>query len=189
MSTQTEIDKILSLQFIVAWAGELAQDPERLGWWQSDLVDALGGGEFFRRLVPATYKWAALQAAHQVARLVDDAARLQLPDPDQVRTLFFWGFETNEKLDARILQLKLQGLSPEVALNMPLALDSEWDRQAFSKFLESLPQNADYTSKREGRELKNPVSDCLAANVEQFAKALLPLDKTYPLPYFRVKQA
>jgi hypothetical protein len=31
---------ILALQFTIAWAGEGRCVPPRLGWWQTDLVDA-----------------------------------------------------------------------------------------------------------------------------------------------------
>lgn len=33
----TQLDRILSLQLNVAWAGEGAGD--RLGWWKSDLIE------------------------------------------------------------------------------------------------------------------------------------------------------
>src|SRR6187455_1033423 len=55
----THLDEILSLQLAVAWAGEAAGEPARLGWWKSDLVDGEGGGDLFARLVPRTAKWAS----------------------------------------------------------------------------------------------------------------------------------
>ena len=58
--TPAERDDILALQLTIAWAGETAGDPPRLGWWKSDLVDREGGGDLFARLVPKTAEWAGL---------------------------------------------------------------------------------------------------------------------------------
>lgn len=33
------LDRILALQFTVAWAGEGRCQPKRLGWWETDLID------------------------------------------------------------------------------------------------------------------------------------------------------
>lgn len=58
----TPYDQILALQFTIAWAGEGRSQPKRLGWWDTDLVDEAGGGDFFARLAPRTHAWAALEA-------------------------------------------------------------------------------------------------------------------------------
>ena len=42
--THAQLDEILALQLTVAWAGEAAGEPPRLGWWKTDLVDKEGGG-------------------------------------------------------------------------------------------------------------------------------------------------
>jgi len=39
------LDRILSFQVLVAWAGEGLSDPPRLSWWRTDMVDK-GGGEY-----------------------------------------------------------------------------------------------------------------------------------------------
>jgi len=46
------LDTVLALQLTVAWAGEGLSEPPRLGWWQTDLVDELGGGDLLARLLP-----------------------------------------------------------------------------------------------------------------------------------------
>jgi hypothetical protein len=51
--TPNQLDELLALQLTVAWAGEAAGEPTRLGWWKTDLVDAQGGGDLFARLTPA----------------------------------------------------------------------------------------------------------------------------------------
>jgi hypothetical protein len=57
----TDLDTVLTAQLIVAWAGEEGEEP-RLGWWRSDLVGDYGGKDLFRRLLPATWMWAVVQA-------------------------------------------------------------------------------------------------------------------------------
>ncbi len=90
--TQDALDTILALQLTVAWAGEGLSDPKRLDWWRTDLVDELGGGDLFARLLPKPHRWASLEAVRKVAIQVDRETRLGMAKPDQVRTLFFWGF-------------------------------------------------------------------------------------------------
>jgi hypothetical protein len=182
-----QLDAILTLQLVVAWAGETADEPQRLGWWRSDLIDEAGGGDFFRRLLPSTHKWAALEAARKVAECVDQKARQDLPNPDQIRTLFFWGFDTDERLGERLRQHKMSGRRPEEALELPLRLDSSWSRDAFQNYLQSLPKQADFVTKRQGRELPSPKDDNLAEAAAFLAGALLPLGDSYPAPYYRLK--
>jgi len=106
VSTATT-DHILALQFLVGWAGEGHCEPSRLGWWRTDAVDEMGGGDFFRRLAPRTHAWASLEAARRAAMLADRKARRLMADPDGVRTLFFWGFDLDEQLTERIRDLKM----------------------------------------------------------------------------------
>ena len=98
----TTLDHILALQITVAWAGEGLCEPKRLGWWKTDLVDELGGGDLFGRLLPKTAKWAALEAVRQAGIATDKQARAKLANPANVRTLFFWGFTIDEKLKDRL---------------------------------------------------------------------------------------
>ena len=69
----SELDEILALQLTVAWAGESGGD--RLGWWNSDLVDPEGGGDLFSRLVPKTAAWASLILVREAARVIEHEAR------------------------------------------------------------------------------------------------------------------
>lgn len=62
------LDEILAIQFLVGWAGEGRSEPPRLGWWATDLVDEFGGGDFLKRLLPNTHKWAALEAVREAAK-------------------------------------------------------------------------------------------------------------------------
>src|SRR5690349_12871798 len=69
------LDEILSLQLLVAWAGEGHTDPPRLAWWRTSLIDEFGGEDLFARLMPRTWKWAVLEAARSAARTIDAEAR------------------------------------------------------------------------------------------------------------------
>lgn len=189
LPTTQEIDRILSIQFIVAWTGESADEPKRLGWWQSDLVDPLGGGDFLKRLLPGTHRWAALQSARKIAQKVDSKARLQLPNPDLVRTIFFWGFDIDFRIEDRIRHLKAEQVAPQDALELPFELGSNWNEVTFLKYLNELDADGSYTEKREGRELKNPDHQCQSQAIKQLAKALAPFQSNYQLPYFRVGNA
>lgn len=186
------LDGILALQMVVAWAGELAEEPRRLGWWRSDLTDALGGGGFFRRLVPSTHRFAAFQALRTVAISADELARQELPEPERVRTLFYWGYGLDRLLRRRLKELKVQNPIFSKALALPLDTDKPWLKEDFIAFLEGMPGDAGYVSKRQGRELKNPAPQdtpqAQLAQVKQLAKALLPLEERYPLAYFRVSK-
>ena len=70
----SDIDMALTSQLVVAWAGETGEEP-RLGWWRSDLVSEFGGEDLFRRLLPGTWRWAALQGAREAARRTDAELR------------------------------------------------------------------------------------------------------------------
>lgn len=92
----SEIDRALTAQFVVAWAGESGEE-KRLGWWRSDLVSEFGGKDLFRRLLPSTWAWAVLQGAREAARRKDAELRRQDHDPDRILSLFSLGFELDER--------------------------------------------------------------------------------------------
>ncbi len=178
-TTTATLDTILALQFTVAWAGEGLCDPPRLKWWRTDLVDEAGGGDLLRRLAPRTHRWAALAAVRRAAFLTDLKARSGLSDPDGVTTLFFWGFELDEKLGERIRELKWLQVSPEEALGLSV---NRFDRARLEQALG--PQPA-YSLQPAGRELKGPMPSEPAEAARKLAGALLPLTDIYPAPYFR----
>ena len=73
-ATNATIDKILTLQIMVAWAGEGGCEPKRLDWWRTDLIDEYGGGDLLQRLLPKTHLWASLEAVRLATIQVDSAA-------------------------------------------------------------------------------------------------------------------
>ena len=56
-------------------------------------------------LMPKTHAWAGLEAARETARRADEQARRSLAIPDDVRTIFFLGFEIDERLAERLADL------------------------------------------------------------------------------------
>ncbi len=186
--TDSVLDKILAIQLTVAWAGEGQCEPKRLGWWQTDLIDDLGGGDFLQRLLPKTHAWASLEAVREAARRVDAKARGKMADPDAMRSIFFLGFELDEQLNDRLAALKRDGAggkSPAEALELPLELNAEFDRDKLEDALTS--QGAEKFKKEpSGRKLKGSPPDEPHELVRRLAASLVPLIDDYPLPYYEV---
>ena len=120
------LDAILAMQLTIAWAGEGRCSPKRLGWWDTDLIDDAGGGDFFARLLPQTHAWASLEAVREAARRTDAKARGKMADPDKMRSLYFLGFEVDEQLGDRLAAHKRSGKKPAEALPLPLPLTAEF---------------------------------------------------------------
>ncbi len=182
--TTKTLDSILALQFSVAWAGEALCEPPRLKWWRTDLVDEAGGGDLMQRLAPRTHRWAALEAVSRAAFLTDQKARSQMANPDGVITLYFWGFELDEKLAERLRELKWGVKDPEDVLPLAMSIlpSARLDLGQLEKALAPQP---DYTVQPGGRELKGPAPSDPAEAARLLAGALLPLPAVYPAPYLR----
>lgn len=104
----SDLDRLLAAQLAVAWAGESGEE-RRLGWWRTDLVSEFGGHDLFKRLLPHTWAWAALQGAREAARRRDAELRAKANDPDQILSLFSLGFELDERVEERLNELKRSG--------------------------------------------------------------------------------
>jgi hypothetical protein len=181
------LDEILTLQLLVAWAGEGLSDPPRLGWWRTMLVDEFGGDDLFKRLTPRTWKWAVLEAARVAARSVDADARSHAADGDQLLSLFHFGFVIDEQLDDRFSELKRSTPDPIEALPDLGATTKSWDAAAFLKGLGALAAPT-FAGSSVGRRLKGelPVDQVLAARM--LAAAMSPLSERYPAPHFKVER-
>ena len=179
------LDIVLALQFTVAWAGEARCEPERLGWWETDLIDEAGGGDFMQRLLPKTHAWAALEAVREAARRVDAEARANSPTAATLRTLFYLGFEVDEQINARSRVLKGSGARPASVLTLPLPLGAEFDPGRLTTVL--APEGAvSFESGPLGRRLGKVAHETPAQMAQQLAAALTPLSETYPMPYYEV---
>jgi hypothetical protein len=179
-----DLDYILAIQFSVAWAGERGSDPERLGWWQTDLIDEDTGGDLFARLLPRTKNWAGLSLARRAAVRVDASARTLVPNGDQVRSLFHFGFEIDEQLCDRVAEHRRHERLPKDALPLVFAVNYAWSKTAFAERWGRLATvKCEATSV--GRRLKAKNLSAIEA-ARQFAAALFPLHEKYPLPSLEV---
>ena len=185
MTAERTLDHILAVQLTVAWAGESGGEPPRLGWWDSDLVDELAGGDFFRRLAPHTQHWAALEAVREVARRADTTARKTSAGPDQIRSLFHLGFEMDEQLEERLAQHKRAGDPPDKVLPDLYPVAAPFEREDLEQWL-GKPPKPQYQLDPTGRKLRGSPSTEMKEVVDTLAAALLPLSETYSLPYYRV---
>ncbi len=187
MKNQT-LDDILALQLTLAWAGEGLSDPKRLDWWETDLIDPDGGGDLLSRLFPRTHRWASLEAARRAAIAIDGRARGTMARPEAVRTLFFWGFETDEALGDRLRFHKGSGKDPMEVLPMPVDVSAPFKRAAFEDALRPPGRESDYKVVPGGRELKGPPPASADLMAKRLAAALLPLAQDYPAPFFRIEE-
>jgi len=181
-----ELDRILATQLLVGWAGERGGKPKRLGWWETDLIDEAGGGDLIARLAPKTHAWASLELVREAARKVDAAARGKHGHPDSLRTLFFLGFEVDEKLADRLAALKRQGKAPEESLPLPFKLSADFSPEKFGEVLAKGAPSSFEKVPPVGRQLKGTLPESLGEQVAKLASALLPLANEYPLPFFKV---
>lgn len=181
-----ELDEILSVQLLLAWAGEApGGDHPRLGWWKTDLIDDEAGGDLWKRLLPRTHRWAGLDAARRAAYLTDERARRPAKSADSQFTLFHFGFETDEALAERLAHHVLEARSPVEVLPLLSALGSRFDRPAMVKALGGGEVDASFKVVAGGRQLKRIASEPLPARARRLALALLadPVSPTYPLPF------
>ncbi|AUX37619.1 MULTISPECIES: BREX-6 system BrxE protein [Sorangium] len=178
------LDAILVMQLTIAWAGEGRCSPRRLGWWDTDLIDDAGGGDFFARLLPQTHAWASLEAVREVARRTDAKARGKMADPDKMRSLYFLGFEVDEQLGDRLASHKRSGKKPAEALALPLPLTADFSKE---KLVATLQGDVPFTTVPNGRQLKGQRPEAPDVLVKRLAAALVPLAEQYPLPFFKLE--
>lgn len=178
----SEIDLAITAQFVVAWAGEAGEE-RRLGWWRSDLVSEFGGVDLFQRLLPGTWRWAVFQAARETARRADAALRRQDHNPDRILSLFYLGFELDERLEERLLELKRTGRSPDEALPGLALIAHDWSPKGFQDWVHGHGE-VSTTLTPTGRRIKGDPPTALAPLIRALVAALAPQSDAYPLPHF-----
>ncbi|HVY29023.1 MAG TPA: BREX-6 system BrxE protein [Polyangiaceae bacterium] len=183
--TDATLDAILAMQLTIGWAGEGRCSPRRLGWWDTDLIDEAGGGDFFARLLPQTHAWASLEAVREAARRVDAKARAKMADPDKMRTLFFLGFEVDEQLGDRLAAHKRSGRAPADALPLAIPLTAEFAKEKLASSLQG--GDVAFTTVPNGRQMKGKFPDQPDELVKRLAAALVPFADQYPLPFFKLE--
>lgn len=182
----TQLDSILALQLTVAWAGEAAGEPARLGWWRTDLVDREGGGDLFARLTPRTAPWAGLALARAAARRVDAIAREQVAHGDTLWTPFHLGFELDEQLDDRLAYHRQHEHRPADVLGPHYLVEAGWSRPALEALLGELAApkiTVTPSGRRVGARKPSP-----AEAAPLLFAALLPLGSSYPLPHMEAAE-
>lgn len=177
-----EIDFALSAQLVVAWAGEAGEE-RRLGWWRSDLVSEFGGEDLFRRLLPSTWRWAVVQGAREAARRRDKELREQDHDADRIVSLFFFGFDLDERIEERLQEFKRSGQAPRDALPSLAMLEHGWDKTRFYEWVAGHGP-VSTTATPVGRQLKGAMPSGFEQQVRQLVAGLAPPADSYPLPYF-----
>ena len=187
-ATVADLDAILATQITVAWAGETVSAEDRLAWWRTELTDPEAGGDFLSRLLPRTHAWASLAAAREAARRVDEAARRRSGTPDALWSLFHFGFAWDERLEARLGELRQGEDLPERALRWPLPLGAAFDRKAFAAWLDALAPETSFKIVPGGRKLDRPPASRLEGTC-RLAAALAPLGAEYSLPFFAMGES
>lgn len=180
----SDIDLALTAQLVVAWAGEGGEDEPRLGWWRCDLVSEFGGEDLFRRLLPATWAWATLQAAREAARIHDARLRQKDAEPERVISLFALGFDLDERLEERLQDLKRSGVHPSEALPGLDVITHDWRPERFAEWVDGHGE-ARATTTSIGRRIPGDPPARLDQRVQKLVAALTPTGEAYPLPHFR----
>lgn len=178
------LDTVLAYQLAIAWAGEALCEPARLGWWRTDIVDDAGGGDLFKRLLPQTSQWAGLEAVRQAAIQADQRLRQQRKETDQIRTLFFWGFEMDEQVEDRLQAHKQNQANPFESLPFPFDLSGDFSGEVFEA---AIAGEVKIEVTANGRKLKDAMPASKEQCVQQLAAALLnPIPDRYPMPFYRL---
>jgi hypothetical protein len=110
-----------------------------------------------------------------------------MADPDQLRTLFFFGFDVDERLAERLTELKRAGTSPSAALPLPLAFDAPFSADELTAALRGAGKGPAFDVVPGGRQLKGAMPESLELAAKNLAAALVPPPERYPLPFYRVK--
>lgn len=174
------LDLILDWQMTIAWLGEANCEPSRLGWWRTDLIDDLGGGDLLARLLPRTKVYAGWEAVREAAIATDRRARQRMANPDKLRTIFFWGFDLDEKLTDRIAIRKALNQK----LDLPISWEDDFDRELLAKQICDRSGESKYELVAGGREIRKTGSN--QQNLLSLVAAIVPFDKNYPMPFYRI---
>lgn len=178
------LDQILTLQLLIAWAGEADTEPPRLRWWRTAMCDVDAGEDLFQRLAPHTWQWIVLEAARVAAKRVDGRARARAADADRLISLYSFGFALDERLDDRLQELKRAEVRPAQALPGLEHIGRPWDVAALDAHLAALGKVKSAASAT-GRRIESPIPPEPVLAARRLAAALRPLGEGYPMPHYR----
>lgn len=183
----SSLDRALTAQLAVAWAGEAGKEQRRLGWWQTDLISEYGGDALFEQLLPNTFEWATWQAARLAAMRTDETCRRRVLDSDQLLSLFHLGFDVDERVEERLAELKAGALPPIKALPaLELIVGKGWRKEHFETWLAG-HATRDSSIDSAGRRLHGNRPDSLSLLLDHLVGALMPLTESYSLPHYRIR--
>lgn len=178
------LDCLLTAQFAVAWAGEGGEEP-RLGWWRTDLQNEFGGEDLFRRLLPQSWEWSVFQGLREAARRKDAELRGEAHDADEILSLFYLGFDVDERIDDRLADLKRRREAPAIALpGLHELIAKDWSPDRFLEWLDG-HGSVEFTNVPVGRRLKGKQPESLELTMSKLLAGLNPLASSYPLPHYR----
>ena len=140
------------------------------------------------RLAPRTHAWAALEAVREAARQADARARERHGEPDKLRTIFFLGFETDEKLADRLAAHKRGGGKPVEVVPLPFELDGGFQPEKVIEAFRGTDKPAFSAVPPVGRQMKAAPPPAANDLVRALVAALVPPADAYPLPFFRVER-
>ena len=183
----SEIDKLLTAQIVIAWAGEGGEE-KRMNWWRSDLISEFGGEDLFKRMLPNTWQWSLLQAVREVARQHDRKLRGNDHDADSIVSLYRLGFTLDERLDDRLAELKRLGAEPKVALpGLNDVVVETWDKGSFEDWIQGHGK-VEHVAAPLGRRIRGTVPKSLDLLTNHLIAGCSPLSDDYPMPHFRSKE-
>jgi hypothetical protein len=186
--TTAALDRVLTAQLVVAWAGEGGDEEPRMNWWRSDMLAKFGGEDLFRQLLPNTWEWAVLRTVREAARRREAAMIERYHDPDRIVALFNLGFVDDERLADRLAELERAGVTRAGALpELDAMIVNGWDRQRFLAWVRTHP-TSEHEIGPSGRRLRGPAPSGFEARVRALVGALEPLADSYPVPHFTLDQ-
>lgn len=187
------LDTLLALQITVAWAGEQGDGKnERMGWWETMLLDAKAGVDVFKFIAPRTKLWLCCKAAREIARRIEETLRKKASEPEKVYSLFHLGdgidFLLAERLDTLIhQQADLQALLARAKFFESSIEEQTWQPQAFTTWLASWG-TTQFKEESVGRALSGAdrqLAQDPLMRAQKFIGALNPLSSNYPFPHLR----
>lgn len=179
ISMKQTLDDILALQILVAKAGET----ERLNWWRIDATDEAGGGDFFQRLVGSLSPMASTEAALKGAAAKELEIMQNASIDHEMVSLFHLPGELQIQVQERWGFYKKHPEQLPEALQQLIAHDWTFESSAFEATLAGIDKPS-YERSPLGRKVRGSQPTDPIDLVKNLAAVLLPLDTTYPLPYY-----
>ena len=179
---QSDIDKILHIQLVIARIGE----KELNNWWNTDIAFNLGGADFLKRLLGDTL--APLSAGEGIlkaAQLKEAQFIKNMPDNQEVFTLFKPEPEVHIAIEERLRHFKRYAEDLPEELSQILDPEKDWSTEELSDLI-STDGPVDYTGTSFGKEIKKTVGLGIADIMNNLASIIKTNAKgNYVLSYYK----